>query len=298
MKTPSADFEAIADDLYRLRPDEFTKARNAKVSEARASGDRALAEAVKELRRPTVSAWLANYLVHDRREEFVGLLTLGESIRDASDRLDGEELRRLSRQRHQVLATLTAEAAKVARASGIGFSSAVSSELEATLAAALSDEGAAAALQAGRLTTALRYSGFGTTGSTSTTALTRKNGRSPSMAEPQGRGEPERQTKPTDAKRIGLDRVAQRALKTAESGLEAARSELRTRQHLTEEARARRDELRRSVQELEAQLEDLRAEEAGATREAAAAVEDCGLAEQAVKTAEQRASEARRRMES
>ena len=121
----------------------------------------ASATEIKGLRRPTTSAWLANRLVRDRPDESDRLLSLGASMRDASQRLAGDELRRLSGQRHQVIATLTAAARGIASGAGIPFSPGVSSELEGTLTAALSDEEAAAVLREGRLTTALRYTGFG-----------------------------------------------------------------------------------------------------------------------------------------
>jgi hypothetical protein len=274
MKKSSSAFDAVADELYRLRPDEFTAARNTKASAARQAGNRALAEAIKELRRPSTSAWLANWLAHDRPDEFGRLQSLGASMRDASARLDGDELRRLSRQRHEILAALTAEAQHAAGSAGIPFSSAVSGELEATLMAALSDEEAAAALQEGRLTTALRHTGFGPTGPTSVPAPARKRRAEPPPAE------------------------AQRALKEAERALEAARKGSGKQGHIADQARARRDDLRRTMHEVEAQLEELKAEEAKATAEATAADENRSLAQQAVTTAEQQVHEARQRMES
>jgi hypothetical protein len=297
MKTAPADFDVAADELYRLRPDEFTTARNAKVAEARASGNRKLAEAIKDLRRPTVSAWLANWLVHDRPDEFARLLSLGASMRDASDRLAGDEMRRLAPQRHQVLATLMAEARQVASAAGVPISNEVSSELEGTLAAALSDEEAADELRAGRLTAALRYTGFGSPGSTPVTKTTGTTRRNALTAEPR-RVEPGPQKKPTNAKRTSSLRSAQRTLKEAETAVSAARREAGKRHHIADKAQARRDELRGLINELEVQLDDLRAQEMKAASETAAAVEDRDVAEEAVRTAEQRVSEARRRLDS
>ena len=139
MGTAPTELDTIADELYRLPPDEFTSARDASASQARTAGKRSLAAEIKGLRRPTTSAWLANRLVRDRPDECDRLLSLGASMRDASQRLAGDELRRLSGQRHQVLAALTAAARDIASGAGIPFSPAVSSELEGTLTAALSD---------------------------------------------------------------------------------------------------------------------------------------------------------------
>jgi hypothetical protein len=271
-KAPT-DFDAIADELYRLRPDQFIAARNAKASEARTGGNRAMAEAIKELRRPSTSAWLANWLVHEQPDEFGRLQSLGASMRDASDRLAGDELRRLSRERHEVLAVLTGAARGAASGAGIQFSSAVSGELEATLMAALSDEAAAAALQEGRLTTTLRYTGFGSIGPTSGAVPTRKS----------------RAERPTGDSR--------RALEEAERVLRTARRDSAKQDHIADEARGRRDDLRTSIDDLEAQLEQLQAEERKATNAASAADENRGFAQQAVKAAEQQVDEARRRLD-
>ncbi len=58
--------EEIADELYGLPPEEFTAARDARACALRAS-DRALADAVCALRRPTTAAWLVDLLVRERR---------------------------------------------------------------------------------------------------------------------------------------------------------------------------------------------------------------------------------------
>ncbi len=51
--------------LYGLRPEEFTRARDAEVKQARADGDRAGAAAIAALRRPSLAAWLVNALMRD-----------------------------------------------------------------------------------------------------------------------------------------------------------------------------------------------------------------------------------------
>jgi hypothetical protein len=48
--------DQTADELYGLPPGEFTSARDARVKELRADGDRDAATAVKALRKPTVAA--------------------------------------------------------------------------------------------------------------------------------------------------------------------------------------------------------------------------------------------------
>jgi hypothetical protein len=297
VKKATVDFDVIADDLYRLRPDEFTTARDIKASEARASGDRALATAVKGLRRPTTSAWLANCVVHGRPDEYGRLVSLAMSMREASDRLDGDELRQLSRERHQVLAALVAAGRIVASGAGIAFSSAVSNELEATFAAALSDEEAAALLQVGRLTAPLRYTGFGSSGFTEAPSTIANKRGTPSSADHQQQAEPSPERRKSAPRRTGDLRSAQRELKTLEIALTAERRQFDQRSHIADEATARRDELRRTIHGLEQQLVKLRAEESKATKEAAAAEKERASAEQTVKSAELEMSAAQQRLD-
>jgi hypothetical protein len=296
MGTAQTEFDTIADELYRLPPDEFTSARDASVSQARSAGKRALAAEIKALRRPTTSAWLANRLVRDRQDESYRLLSLGASMRDASQRLAGDELRRLSGQRHQVIAALTAAARSIASGAGIPFSPGVSSELEGTLTAALSDEEAAAALREGRLTIALRYTGFGSpTGLDEVEKSGRRSQAKRSVATPRRQPKPDRG--PQAAERTDQLRGTRRTLKEAESALRASRKESDKSRRRADEARARRDQLRVRIHDLERQLDELRVEEADAALSAAATAEGRGLAKQVVIDAEQRAAEARRQLD-
>ena len=67
--TEAVDLDAIADELYTLRPDGFAAARDDAVKQARAAGHADLARDLGKLRRPTQSAWIVNLLVRERSEE-------------------------------------------------------------------------------------------------------------------------------------------------------------------------------------------------------------------------------------
>ena len=155
------DFDEIADDLYGLAPGQFRASRDASAVEARAAGDRALAERIKKLRRPTVAAWLGNRLARERPQDVEELIGLGARLREAQAGLSGAELRRLSRRRADAVAALVARAKVLGPAGGQLVSEAVLEEVTATLEAALADPAAAEALQRGRLSVALQYSGLG-----------------------------------------------------------------------------------------------------------------------------------------
>ena len=137
----------------------FTLRRSARGKRA---GDRQLAAAVAEFRRPTIGAWLANQLSRECKDDVEALLDLGASMRRAQEAGDGQELRDLTRQRRQMVAALLSEAKKLAWARNQPLSENSTRELENTLEAAVATADAADALRAGRLSVGLTYSGFGT----------------------------------------------------------------------------------------------------------------------------------------
>ena len=75
-------WRAATDELYGLAPTEFTAARNAKAAAARKAGLADVAAALKELRKPSVGAWLANLLVRERSKEIESLIALGDGLRE------------------------------------------------------------------------------------------------------------------------------------------------------------------------------------------------------------------------
>ncbi|KGH46182.1 hypothetical protein IN07_13045, partial [Modestobacter caceresii] len=155
------DLETIAEELYAVAPEEFVAARTAARDRARAAGHKELAKAVAALPKPTTAAWVCNLLVRRQPEEVDQLLELGELLRQAQVDLSADQLRALGRQRNQVVAALARQARAVAHREGHDVSSAVADQVESTLRAAIADPDAGTALRAGRLTTALSYSGLG-----------------------------------------------------------------------------------------------------------------------------------------
>src|SRR6516165_7029307 len=156
-----ADLASAAEALYALSPGDFTAARDERAAEARAAGDRDLAQAIGGLRRPVVSAWLVNQLAREARDQVAELVALGESLRQAQQDLAGERVRELSAQRRTLVAGLVAEAKRIAARDGRPAGLQVEREVDATLQAALADSGAAAAVQAGCLASPLSYAGLG-----------------------------------------------------------------------------------------------------------------------------------------
>ncbi|MGH3763702.1 MAG: hypothetical protein ACRDS0_00635 [Pseudonocardiaceae bacterium] len=149
------DLEPVSTELYALPRDEFTAARNAAAKRAREQGHRELAERIGALRRPSTAAWLVNQLVREHPDEVRALVELGDGLREAQRTLQGEQLRRLSRQRHELVQTLVHQAQALARTAGHPVGDAVTHELGNTFTAAVNSAAAAQALTSGRLTSAL-----------------------------------------------------------------------------------------------------------------------------------------------
>ncbi|WP_369149018.1 hypothetical protein [Streptomyces sp. R44] len=145
------DVEQIAEELYGLRPGEFTTARDAYVAEARRAKDAASARAIAALRRPALAAWAANLLARRQPEEAARFLALGETLREAHRTLDGEQLRVAGRRQHQLVGALARTAAALAREAGQPVSGTVLHEVEQTLQGVLARADVAEQWLKGRL---------------------------------------------------------------------------------------------------------------------------------------------------
>jgi hypothetical protein len=247
--------EAIADELYGLPPDEFIAARTRYEKAAKASGNKDEAARIHALVKPTVTAWLANQLVRSHRSELEPLLELGGALREATQNLDGDQLRELSRQQQKVMYALVQQARALARAGGRSMSEDVARALEDTLRAALADEQAARLLLAGHLTEALHSSefdsgfGFGSGGSTDAKVISISRKASGGHL-PQADERPPRDEQRQRAEYALVE--ARRALADATAARDDAQARVAKADQAAVSARSRVEELR---QELEAASE-------------------------------------------
>jgi hypothetical protein len=266
------DLDAVADELYALTPEEFTAARDASARAAQAGGNRKAAEMIRGLRRPTQGAWLVNRLARERADDLGRLLDLGAALREAQAALQGDELRRLSGQRSQVVAALAREAAGLARAAGRTAGQAVLREVEQTLEAALADPAAADEVRAGRLSAALQYAGFGTA---ALGAAAPKRAARSAMAPVRAKRDPAAE----------LERLQQSAA-SAGRDLEAAQAAVRAAEdeHRTWQGR---------VRDAQDALENTRREEAGAALDVREALRRQKTAVKSAQAAERRLTQSR-----
>jgi hypothetical protein len=244
-----AGIEEIADELYGLPPEDFTAARTRYEKEAKAAGDRDAAARIHSLAKPSVTAWLANQLVREHRDELEPLLALGAGLRDATRNLAGDQLRALSQQQHELMYALVQQARQLARAAGRSVSEDAARALEETLRAALADEEAASLLLTGHLTEALHSSEFGSGfgfGSGHTNADVIPISRAASREKSGGRRQPLEE----ERRRAELDLVdAQRALADATAGRDDAQARAAAAEKAAASAQERYEELRQELEE-------------------------------------------------
>jgi hypothetical protein len=157
----ASELEEIVTELYLVPPADFVSVRNDLVRQARASGNRALADKLQRLRRPTQSAWIVNVLAHHEATAMKRLSILGRELRGAQTGLDGAEMRQLSEQRRQLVADLLDRARSHAADAGLRLTDSVLSEVEATLRFALVDLAGSFTVRSGRLVRPLSHNGFG-----------------------------------------------------------------------------------------------------------------------------------------
>lgn len=254
----SARAAEIANELYALTPEQFTAARDEAAKAARDDGERELATAVKQFRRPSIGAWLVNVVA--RTDQLDDLLDLGTALREAQRTLDGNELRAMSRQRHQVIRSLSALANEL---TGKKVGDAAQREFEATLEAALADEAAADAVRTGRLMRPLTSTGLEPVDLTDAVAA-------PEQAAPSRRPAKKKSTAATkkddDAARKKRDTELAAAIAQAEDGLASAQADLDQRERELTDARAQVDDTRARVKELEAELDEARERQSSAEK--------------------------------
>lgn len=281
---------AHADELYSLPVGGFTPARDALAKELR-SGDRALADRVKSLRKPSVAAWVVNLLVRRDADQLAQVLQVGAALREAQRSLAGDELRALTRQRRQVTAAVTTRARSLAGEEGTRVTEAVAEQVEATLTAAMLDEGAAEAVRSGLLVTALSANGVDPADVAAAVAVPEALGFAARPREavepppPQLRVVPA--PEPDEVATRATRRAAEKALREAEAAVRKADQAHRRAGRALERLRAgalqvqsELEELRRQVAEREAradQLEDELAAADDAVDEAAEALEEARL---------------------
>jgi len=282
------DLDEVADELYALNPGDFVARRDERVADLRRAGERGLATAVKGLRRPTVAASVVNRLARQRPEEVERLVDLGANMREAQASLAGDELRALGRQRQQLVAALSREAARLAAEARHPVSDAVQREVESTLDAALADPEAGAAARTGRLLRALEHRGLEVN---LEGAVAGSLSEAPAPAPPVAARD-KKDEEGAQARRGALT-AARDEEQSAQNRLQKAQSQLAEAEGTFERSERRAAETGREVERLESQLEGARRSSERAAEEVETARHRCEeAAEQAWRAADEHAAAA------
>lgn len=257
------DLLVIADELYGLTLPDFTPARDRHSKDLK-SADKELAAQVKSLRKPSLAAWVVNALVRHETEQVEQVLAVGTALREAQSSLDGEELRALTRQRRQLTAAVTTRARALAGELGVRVTPAVADQVEATLTAAMIDEGCARAVRSGQLVTSFVATGVDEVDLARALATPEALGFSATaaMAETETRPElhvvpdPDAGAKARAAAEELLAGTGER-LASATTALEDAAREVTDLEARSMQLQAEADELRRRLAEVESRAEEV-----------------------------------------
>jgi outer membrane biosynthesis protein TonB len=149
------DVPAALDELFATPREEFTALRDRLIKQARDEDADAVVRRLRELRKPTVAAWLANQVSRRHPDDVTRLAELGAALRDSHRTLDGDRLRTLSHERHELAETLTGHARRIAEDTGNAVSNAVADQLAETWTAAAAGADAAEQVRAGMLSATL-----------------------------------------------------------------------------------------------------------------------------------------------
>jgi hypothetical protein len=153
-----------AGDLYALAPEEFTAARDALARRLRAAKDRAGADAVKHLKRPTAIAWALNQAARADGELVGAVLAAGAQARQATADGDGEGMRRADRAMRKAADAVVEVAGRVLTDAGRPLSDDARSRMVATLRAAALDADVADRLRSATLERDVELAGLGLDG--------------------------------------------------------------------------------------------------------------------------------------
>jgi hypothetical protein len=263
----------IANELYAKPMEDFVAARSAAAKEA-SSSDKELGAAVKALPKPSVAAWAVNMLALHQPGVLAQLADLGGRMRGAQSSLDAAALRELGRERRTMLAAAVDTARSVAQQQGRSISDAMATDVEETLRALTADEGAAAAVQSGRLVKTLSADGVNAVeleGSVAVPAALPAPSAAPAPAKLPPRKEQTQRTTaagaaPAKPDKPRLEAVRQTPRPTSPPALEKAKAALAEAQaaeaetaQLARDLQDQADETRTEIAELQQETAELRA---------------------------------------
>jgi hypothetical protein len=230
------------DELYWVKPEDFTAVRSRLVAAAKDRGDAAAAKQIAASRKPTTAAWAVNRLALSRSKAKRRLTELGERLRAAHAATDGGQIRELSAEQRRLIDELSRAAFEAAELADP--SAALREDVTGTLQAAVADPDLAARL--GRLAKAERWSGFGDFGVTAAVSSAAHGAGKADRDTPDEQGDREPAGEQLQRARETLA-AAERAKSEADAALSERYTELTSARWRHQEARKGLDKAKREL---------------------------------------------------
>jgi hypothetical protein len=148
------------DELFRIPPEQFTRARNRLAAELRRAGKAPAAAGVAKLPRPSAVVWAINQAVHQDRAAAERLLDAATRVKRAQLGGAPGDVPAALRTYRDAVGTLAERSVAQLRAAGRATTAATRNRLTSTLMAAATDAGLRELLRAGRLNREAVATGF------------------------------------------------------------------------------------------------------------------------------------------
>jgi hypothetical protein len=281
--TDGPGLEAEIERLYGLPLDQFVASRDELARGLRKAGDRAAADGIKALRRPTVAAWALNQVQRGDRKTVGRLIAAGDRLREAQEQLlaSGEpgSLRDAAADERRLIEQLARAAEARLVEGGHPSTAATDTKVRATLRAVASDAEARELLQSGRLVRDYELSDLGLGGLAAGAAAAPRSPARKEKAPP----EPAPKRAP-EAPRPS--KAAERAARVARERAERGRAQQLELDHHVQAAGERLTAARRAAAEAAKALDRAQADADKAQARAQAAAARLEELEAALRTAE------------
>jgi hypothetical protein len=237
------------DELYWVKPADFTATRTRLAKAAKERGDDEAAREISASRKPTTAAWIANRLAISHTQTQRRLSDLRDRLRAAHATRNGARIRELTHEQRKLIDQLAAQAFDTSEVKAP--SAALRDEVVATLQAAVADPDVTQRL--GRLAKAQRWSGFGDFGAAVPEL-------SVESTEHDERDEKLEGAKAALAEAEQAKAAADEELSDREAALRGAQRALKEAQRDLDRAEAERNDARRARDDAAEEVEKARAE--------------------------------------
>ncbi|HEX2044626.1 MAG TPA: hypothetical protein VHF23_03235 [Gaiellaceae bacterium] len=245
---PQAGLDDAIGGLYAVDPEEFVPRRDELARELRTRGERAGADRVKALRKPTVAAWAVNQLARREARGLERLFAAGESLRTEHGKLlaggSAAGIAKARERERDAIRALADAARAILEERGRGADAALERVTD-TLHAAAVDEEVAALVREGRLDKEREAAGFGFDAVPEAAAAPIRKGTAPGDDRRARREEAARAKEAAAKERLA---EARRAVKEAERACKERARELEQAERELERRRAAEQAAERDVE--------------------------------------------------